>query len=283
MTIADFMVEHEAVLRLSGFAALLLVLACAERIWPARGDARRAPRQLANLGLVLIDTALLRVAFPLLAVAFAVSVHARGGGLFGALGWSPWLEIAIAVVLFDLAIYWQHRLLHVLPWLWPMHRVHHTDIAFDVTTGVRFHPLEIALSMGVKLALVAALGPHPAAVVLSELLLAAASLFTHTDIALPARLDRALRRVIVTPSMHRIHHSTIPAETNSNYGFNLSLWDRLFGSYRAHSKRPELQMPIGLSQWRDPSRLGLAALLLQPFRPAPRVAAGDENEDDLRA
>ncbi len=283
MSITDFMVEHEAELRLSAFAALLLLLACAERAWPARGDARPAGRQFANLGLVLIDTALLRIAFPVLAVAFAVAVHTRGGGLFGALGWAPWIEIVIAVLLFDLAIYWQHRLLHVLPWLWPMHRVHHSDVAFDVTTGVRFHPLEIALSMGVKLALVAALGPHPAAVVLSELLLAAASLFTHTDIALPARLDRALRRVIVTPSMHRIHHSTIPAETNSNYGFNLSLWDRLFGSYRARSKRPQLQMPIGLSQWRDPSRLGLAALLLQPFRRAPRVAAGDQYEDDLHA
>jgi len=283
MSITAFLVEHEAALRLSAFAALLLLLASAERLWPARGDARRAPRQLANLGLMLIDTGLLRVAFPVLAVAFAVAVHARGGGLFGALDWPAWLEIAIAVALFDLVIYWQHRLLHVLPWLWPMHRVHHSDVAFDVSTGVRFHPLEIALSMGIKLALVAALGPDPAAVVISELLLAAASLFTHTDIALPARLDRALRRVIVTPSMHRIHHSTIPAETNSNYGFNLSLWDRLFGSYRARSKRPELQMPIGLSEWRDPSQLGFAALLLQPFRQPPRVVAADEYEDDPNA
>ena len=256
------------------------MLALAERAWPARDDARPARRQLSNLGLVLIDTALLRVAFPLLAVVLAMQVQARGGGLFGALDWPLWLEIGVVVVLFDLAIYWQHRLMHVVPLLWPLHRVHHTDTAFDVTTGIRFHPLEIALSMGIKLGLVLVLGPHPVAVIVSEVLLSATSLFTHADFALPARVDRALRKLVVTPSMHRIHHSVLRHETDSNYGFNLSLWDRLFRSYRAQPERPEREMPIGLIQWRDPASLSLVALLLQPFRRLPTAAADSENMRD---
>ncbi|MDQ3270099.1 MAG: sterol desaturase family protein [Pseudomonadota bacterium] len=235
---------------------------------------------MSNLGLVLIDTALLRVAFPLLAVVLAMQVHTRGGGLFGALDWPQWLEIGAVVVLFDLAIYWQHRMMHMVPLLWPMHRVHHSDTAFDVTTGIRFHPLEIALSMGIKLGLVLVLGPHPVAVVLSEVLLSAASLFTHADVALPARVDRALRKLIVTPSMHRIHHSVIREETDSNFGFNLSLWDRLFRSYRQQPVRPERSMPIGLMQWRDPSSLGLAQLLMQPFRRAPAPDPDPRNNTD---
>ena len=280
MSILDSILQHEADLRLGVFAGLLLALALAERAWPARGDARPARRQASNLALVLIDTGLLRVAFPVLAAALAMQVHARGGGLFGALDWPLWLEIGVAVVLFDLAIYWQHRLMHLVPLLWPLHRVHHSDTGFDVTTGIRFHPLEIALSMGIKLGLVLVLGPHAAAVILSEVLLSAASLFTHADFALPARVDRALRKVIVTPSMHRIHHSVLQRETDSNYGFNLSLWDRLFGSYRALPERPEREMPIGLEQWRDPAALGLGALLLQPFRRPPVVARRGEEPTD---
>ncbi|MGY0797519.1 sterol desaturase family protein [Lysobacter sp. A286] len=270
MSYLDAIVGHEAALRLGGFVLVLLTLAVAERVWPARGDAAPAPRQWSNLGLVVLDTALVRLAFPLLAVVLATRVHARGGGLFGLLDWAPWLEISLAVLLLDAAIYWQHRLLHVIPLLWPLHRVHHSDIAFDVTTGVRFHPLEIGLSMAIKLGLVVALGMHPAAVVIFEVLLSAASLFTHADFAFPPRLDRSLRVVIVTPSMHRIHHSVRREETDSNYGFNLSLWDRLFGSYCVRAAEPERSMPIGLSQWRDPAELGLGALLLQPFRRAPR-------------
>ena len=279
MNMTSLILEREAMLRLGTFAAVLMVLAIAERAWPARNDARPARRQLSNLGLVAIDTVILRVAFPLLAFVLAIEVHARGGGLFGALALPEWFEIVLAVLLFDLAIYWQHRLLHVIPLLWPLHRVHHSDTAFDVTTGVRFHPLEIMLSMGIKLALVLALGPHPVAVILSEILLSAASLFTHADFALPARVDRVLRKVIVTPSMHRIHHSVLRRETDSNYGFNLSLWDRLFRSYRAQPARPEREMPIGQPQWRDPGALGLWALLLQPFR---RVEAKRASQDEKK-
>ena len=273
MNSLDAIVGNEATLRLGGFALVLVLLAAAERLWPARTDARPARRQVANLALVVIDTALLRLAFPLLAVAFALSVHAREGGLFGALDWPTWLEVLLALLVFDAAIYWQHRALHVIPVLWRLHRVHHSDIAFDVTTGVRFHPLEIALSMMIKLGLVIVLGPHPAAVVLFEVLLSAASLFTHADFAFPARVERVLRAAVVTPSMHRIHHSVRRDETDSNYGFLLSAWDRVFGSYRARSVEPEGSMPIGLPQWRDPSTLSLGALLLQPFRHASHTSA----------
>lgn len=269
MTFLDDVVSNEAGLRLGGFALLLLLLALAERLWPARNDARPAPRQLSNLALVAIDTALLRLAFPLLAVALAMQVNARDGGWFGAIAWPIWLEVAVAVLIFDMAIYWQHRLLHLIPPLWRLHRVHHSDIAFDVTTGVRFHPFEVGLSMLIKLGMVASLGPHPAAVVIFELLLSSASLFTHADFAFPPRIERVLRVVLVTPSMHRTHHSMRREETDSNYGFLLSCWDRMFGSYRARSAEPECSMPIGLPPWRDVGTLGLIALLMQPFRPAP--------------
>jgi sterol desaturase/sphingolipid hydroxylase (fatty acid hydroxylase superfamily) len=262
----------EAGLRLGAFLGLLLLLYAAQWRWPARGDGRPARRQLVNFGLVAVDTAVLRLAFPVLAVAWAAASH--GGGLFGLLDWPDWASIPLAVLLLDLAIYWQHRLMHAWPLLWRLHRVHHCDTAFDVTTGVRFHPLEIALSMGIKLGLISLLGPHPAAVLAFELLLSLGSLFTHTDIALPRSLDLRLRWLFVTPSMHRIHHSTRRVETDSNYGFHLSVWDRLFGSYTVDPAEDERRMPIGLEDWREPREQGLVSLLLNPFqRPAPRPQA----------
>lgn len=275
MNSTGWLMEHEAALRLGSFVAVLAVLAIAERIWPARGDARPARRQLANLGLMAINTALLRLVFPVLAVAVALSVHSRQGGLFGLLGLPAWVEILVTVVVMDAAIYWQHRLLHVIPVLWRMHRVHHTDLGFDVTLGVRFHPLEMAFSMVVKLGLVLLLGAPAVGVILFEILLAAASLFTHADFAFPPRVERWLRAVVVTPSMHRTHHSVLREETDSNYGFLLSAWDRLFASYRRRPVRPEREMPIGLLAWRAPGALGLPALLLQPFRREPAVDPPD--------
>lgn len=270
---AQFLVEHETALRLGSFALVLAALAIAERAWPARGDARPARRQLANLALMTINAGMLRLAFPLLAVTLALAVNARGGGLFGRLDLPAWLEVLAAVLVFDAAIYWQHRLLHLVPPLWRLHRVHHTDLAFDVTLGVRFHPLEIALSMAIKLGLVAVLGPPAAAVVIFEVLLAAASLFTHADFAFPARWERLIRTVLVTPSMHRVHHSVLRAETDSNFGFLLSLWDRLFDSYRERPSRPEREMPMGQARWRTPGSLTLGALLWQPFRREPPMPA----------
>ncbi|MDT8437808.1 MAG: sterol desaturase family protein [Wenzhouxiangellaceae bacterium] len=263
-------VALEGVLRPAAFVAVLVLLLVLQTRFAVRGDGWPARRQAINLALVLIDTALLRLAFPLLAVALAVDVHAAGGGLFGRFAAPAWIEIMVAVLLLDLAIYWQHRLMHTLPWLWRLHRVHHCDPGFDVTTALRFHPLEIALSMAIKLALVLLLGPHPAAVLAFELLLSLGALWTHADLALPARLDRALRYVLVTPSMHRIHHSTWRPETDSNYGFHLSLWDRMFASYRALPRRPESVMPIGLDAFSAPREQRLGALLLNPFRSSER-------------
>lgn len=265
--------QHEALIRLGAFLGLMLALFAAQWRWPARGDGRPARRQLVNLGMVAISALVLRVGFPVLAVAWAASLH--GTGLFGWLEWPAWLAIPVAVLLLDLAIYWQHRLMHAWPLLWRLHRVHHCDTAFDVTTGVRFHPLEIALSMGIKLGLITVLGPHPAAVLIFEVLLSLGSLFTHTDIAFPRALDRRLRWVFVTPSMHRVHHSTRRAETDSNYGFHLSAWDRLFGSYTAEPVEDERRMPIGLEDWREPRDQRLVTLLLNPFRaPGPRNRPG---------
>jgi sterol desaturase/sphingolipid hydroxylase (fatty acid hydroxylase superfamily) len=272
MSIATFLVAHEGALRLGAFASVLLLLAALQWRWPKRGDGQRSRRQLTNLALAVIDSLMLRLLFPVLAVGLAIVVDARDGGLFGVLEWPGWLEFVLAVLLLDVAIYWQHRLHHMIPWLWRLHRVHHSDVSFDVTTGVRFHPFEIALSMGVKLGLVWLLGPPPAAVVVFELLLSLGSLITHTDSALPVRIDRPVRWLLVTPSMHRVHHSVRRNETDSNFGFHLSLWDRLFGTYRAEPVQPEASMPIGLEVFREDADQGLIALLLQPLRKSPSAA-----------
>jgi sterol desaturase/sphingolipid hydroxylase (fatty acid hydroxylase superfamily) len=274
------LVTHEAWVRAAAFAAVLATCLLVERRWPVRGDARPARRQAVNLALVVTNTAVLRLAFPLLAVALALRVEARDGGLLGAVAWPRAVEIVAGVLALDLAIYWQHRLMHRIPLLWPLHRVHHSDLAIDATTGVRFHPLEIVLSMGIKLGVVALLGPPAVAVVLFEVLLSAGSLVTHTDVALPARAEPVVRALLVTPSMHRIHHSLRRDETDSNYGFTTSLWDRLFQSHRARPLDDEATMPIGLDGVRDPSALGWWALLLQPGRRLP--ARGDSCDKGRR-
>jgi len=259
--------QHEAAIRLGSFlgvAGLLLVL---QWRFAVRGDGTLARRQAVNLAFGVIDTLVLRFAFPILAVAWAAEVHGRG--LFGALGLHPVLEFLLAILALDLVIYWQHRLMHRIPLLWRMHRVHHADRAFDVTTAVRFHPLEIALSMGLKLGVITLLGPSALAVLTFELMLSLGSLWTHTDIALPKPIDRAARWLIVTPSMHRIHHSPDPTETDTNYGFHLSIWDRLFRSYRTEPKHPEHEMPIGLDEYMEDREQGLTALLINPFRNPP--------------
>jgi sterol desaturase/sphingolipid hydroxylase (fatty acid hydroxylase superfamily) len=270
------LLHHEPTIRGAGFVTLLVALALAERLRPCRGDARPAWRQVVNLALVAVDTMLMRAVFPVLGVGLAARLSADEAGLFAVVDWPEPFEVAAAMLALDLVIYWQHRLLHRVPLLWRAHRVHHSDLAFDVTLGVRFHPFEIALSQAIKLAAIAVLGAAPLAVLLFEILLQGGSLFTHADLALPGRLDHALRCWIVTPSMHRVHHSVAPDETDSNFGFNLVWWDRLFGTYRAAPRRPEATMPIGLDEFRDPAAQGLVALLLQPLastpiRPAPEL------------
>ena len=261
-----WLVTHEAVVRGAAFVLVLAALGVWQRRAPCRGDGRWSSRQLVNLAMVVVDTLLVRLVFPVLTVGFAVAVAARGIGLLNATVWPAAVEIVLAMLALDLVIYWQHRLLHRVPILWRAHRVHHSDVAFDVTLGVRFHPFEIVLSQLVKLAAVAVLGAAPIAVLLFEVVLQAGSLFTHTDVVLPASAEAALRRWIVTPSVHRVHHSIERDETDSNFGFNLIWWDRLFGTYRADPRRPEDAMPIGIPEFRDPAQQRLLPLLVQPFR-----------------
>lgn len=258
------MIEHEAILRLSAFAGCLLILAMAELRWPRRA-VLRAGRWLNNFLIVGLNTALLRLAMPVVLVAWAVALEQKGWGLLNWFDWPPFVEIILAVIILDMAIYWQHRLFHQIPLLWRMHRMHHSDLDFDVTTAVRFHPAEILLSMLIKFALVTLLGAAALAVLLFEIILSSASLFEHSNLCLPANSDRRLRWLIVTPDMHRIHHSVRPQEHNSNYGFSFSLWDRLFRSYTAAPLDGQLGMRIGLSRFRQAREQRFDQLLLQPL------------------
>ena len=258
--------DDGSLLRLGIFAAILLGLGAAETLYPRRERTlpRRA-RWFTNTALIAIDTALLRLLLPVLALGMAALAEQRGWGLFNAIAWPDWLEFALSVVLLDMAIYWQHVATHRVPILWRLHKVHHVDRDLDVTSGFRFHPLEIIGSMIWKLALVAALGAPVAAVFVFELLLNAGSMFSHANIRLPLRLDKVLRLVLVTPDMHRIHHSVIRCETDSNFGFSTSLWDRLFGTYREEPERGHRGMTIGLESFQDERPQSLWQSLLIPF------------------
>ena len=226
-------VAHKSALRLAalpGFAAMALWELLAPRRRQSFGRGKRWP---SNLGIVVLDTLLVRLVFPTAPSAWHCSPRRMAGACSTRSNAPAWLAIIASVILLDLAIYLQHVLFHAVPVLWRLHRMHHADLDFDVTTGVRFHPIEILLSMGIKLGVVAALGAPAVAVLIFEVLLNATSMFNHGNVRLPARLDRVLRWIVVTPDMHRVHHSVVPRETNSNFGFNLPWWDRLFGTYRA--------------------------------------------------
>jgi sterol desaturase/sphingolipid hydroxylase (fatty acid hydroxylase superfamily) len=225
-------------------------------------------RWFANLSLVAIDTAVVRFLMPILPVGMAVVAQERGWGVLNAVVLPPWLELALAVVALDGVIYLQHVLLHFLPLLWRLHRMHHSDLDLDVTTGNRFHPLEILVSAGIKLAAVALIGPAVAAVVVFEVLLNATAQFNHGNIRIPAAVERWLRLLVVTPDMHRVHHSVNPRETNSNFGFNFPWWDRWFGTYVDQPERGHEGMRIGLEQFRDDGEQRLDRMLTQPFRGA---------------
>ncbi len=253
-------------LRLMVFAGLFVTLALAEHRWPRRPRRiERLHRWPVNLGIVLLDTLALRIVLPLAPAAFAVFIHEQGWGLFHGIGFSGPGEVLISLLLLDLLIYWQHRLFHHIPLLWRLHRMHHTDLDLDVTSGTRFHPLEILLSMAIKLSAVALLGISPLALLLFEIILNAAALFNHANLALPQAVDRWVRLVLVTPDMHRVHHSIHPQETNSNFGFNQPWWDRLLGTYQAQPRDGHGAMVLGLKQWQQ--QMGLLALLRLPFLP----------------
>lgn len=262
----DVLTSQPEAIRTAVFLAIFAVMAGWEGIAPLRRfPLSKRIRWSNNLALLLTGNLLLKLLVPVTATRFAALAEARGWGLLGQVNWPGWLELALAFTMLDLAIYAQHRLFHVVPLLWRVHRVHHADTAFDVTTALRFHPLEIALSMAVKLAMIALIGASAEAVLLFEIVLNGAAMFNHGNVTLPPWLERGLRRVIVTPDMHRIHHSTLMDEANSNYGFNLSCWDRLFASYTAAPSRPQDSMPIGLDQFRNPREAWIDRLLLQPF------------------
>ncbi|HEX9321692.1 MAG TPA: sterol desaturase family protein [Xanthobacteraceae bacterium] len=261
------MLPYEIPIRLAAFAGVLVLMAAWELLAPRRHQAAERPlRWSSNLGIVVLDTVLVRILVPATGVGIAFLAEARGWGLFHAFAAPAWLAVIVSVIALDLAIYLQHVLFHAVPALWRLHRMHHADLAFDVTTGVRFHPIEILLSMLIKLAVVAALGAPALAVVLFEVVLNATSMFNHGNVRIPERLDRMLRWIVVTPDMHRVHHSVEAHETNSNFGFNLPWWDRMFGTYRSQPAAGHDAMRIGIEQFRDRSELRLDRMLLQPFR-----------------
>lgn len=263
---SDAILSAEPAIRLSVFLCVLLVMAAWEVAAPRRRrEIPRVVRWSNNLALVAIDTVILRLAFPVLAVGLAVMAAEGGWGLFNVIDAPGWIALPVSIIVLDFAIYLQHVLFHAVPALWRLHRMHHADLEFDTTTGLRFHPVEILLSMGLKLAVVAALGPPAVAVLAFEVILNASSLFNHANVELPRRLDRALRLLLVTPDMHRVHHSIIPAETNSNFGFNLSWWDRLLGTYRARPRDGHEGMTIGIEQFRTRRDLWLDRMMVQPL------------------
>lgn len=263
---SETFVAYEPLIRLAAFASILALMALWELLTPRRrqvvGRMRRWP---SNLGIVALNTLVVRLVFPIVAVGMAGLAEARGWGLLQVIEAPAWFVVVVSVLLLDLAIYLQHVLFHAVPVLWRLHRMHHADLEFDVTTGVRFHPVEVLLSMAIKLGVVAALGTPAVAVLIFEVLLNGTSMFNHGNVRLPERLDRVLRWIVVTPEMHRVHHSVVPQETNSNFGFNLPWWDRLFGTYRPQPAAGHEGMTIGIEQFRDPRELRLDRMLIQPF------------------
>ena len=263
---SDFILTYEDSLRLGIFISILLLMMSAEALFPRKDRVLgRAHRWTSNLLLIVIDGVFVRLLFPIVAVGVAVIAAEKHWGLFNMLGLPIWLEFALAVIILDMMIYWQHVASHHIPFLWAMHKVHHADRDIDVTTGSRFHPIEIGLSMLYKMALVVILGAPILAVIIFEIILNGCAMFNHSNVKLPLGFDRVLRRFIVTPDMHRVHHSTIAAETNSNYGFSLSLWDRVFGSYTAQPSNGHDGMVIGLDEYQHAGPASLTWSLLLPL------------------
>lgn len=264
---SEFVLSYEPVIRLAAFASVFSVMALWEVLAPRRSqDIGRTARWPSNLGVVVLDTVLVRILFPTTAVGLALLTETKGFGLFNVWPVASWIAIVVSVLILDLVIYLQHVLFHAVPALWRLHRMHHADLEFDLTTGARFHPIEILLSMLIKLTVIGALGAPAVAVLIFEVLLNATAMFNHSNVRLPAPVDRVLRLFVVTPDMHRVHHSVIVRETNSNFGFNLPWWDRLFGTYRAQPEAGHEGMSIGVKEIRDPGEQRLDRMLTQPFR-----------------
>lgn len=264
---SDILLANEANVRLGFFCTVFGVMAIWELLSPRRRqEIPRIFRWSNNLALVVMDTIIVRVTFPILAVGAAVLVEDRAFGLFHLVNIPSVVAFILSMLLLDLIIYFQHRIFHHIPWFWRLHRMHHADLEFDVTTGIRFHPLEIVLSMAIKLSAIAILGLPALAVLLFEIVLNATSLFNHSNLRLPAPVDRALRLFLVTPDMHRVHHSIRVRETNSNFGFNFPWWDKIFGTYQDQPVDGHEKMIIGLTLFREAECLRIDKMLLQPFK-----------------
>ncbi len=263
----ELLIKYEAPLRFGLFASVFAAMAVWEIVAPRRAlSLPKTKRWLANVGILIINSVLIRAVAPAAAVGLALLAEQRGIGLLHSVDWPLPLEITLAVIALDLAIYFQHVTFHAVPLLWRLHRVHHADLDFDVTTGTRFHPIEMLLSMAIKAAAIFVIGAPAVAVLIFEIVLNLTSMFNHSNIRIPEPMDTFLRIFLVTPDMHRVHHSIERAETNSNFGFNLPWWDRLFGTYRPEPAAGHERMAIGVQQFRTPRDLRLDRILLQPFR-----------------
>jgi sterol desaturase/sphingolipid hydroxylase (fatty acid hydroxylase superfamily) len=263
---SELITGHEATVRLAFFLGILLLIAVFEILAPRRPlTTSKRSRWFGNLGVVVISAVLLRIVFPITAVQLAIRAGQSGWGLLNVMHLPYWLVVVLSIVILDFIIYLQHVMFHAVPTLWRLHMVHHADLDYDLTTGIRFHPIEILISMVIKFSAIMLLGTPALAVVLFEIILNGLAMFNHGNFFIPLGLDRVLRWFVVTPDMHRVHHSVFPSETNSNYGFNLSWWDRIMGTYRAQPRLGHQGMTIGLNQFRDPSRLTLAWMLILPF------------------
>lgn len=263
----DWILVNELPIRLSFFFSIFAVVALWEILSPRRKlTVSKGVRWANNLSLIFLNTLVLRLLFPAAAVGMASLAHQRGWGVLNyyELPFSP--AVVIAVITMDFVIYLQHVMVHSLPVLWRLHRVHHADLDYDVTTGARFHTIEIILSMLIKIATITVLGPPVVAVVIFEVLLNATAMFNHGNIYIPARIDRLLRLLVVTPDMHRVHHSVYAPLANSNFGFNLPWWDRLFGTYVAQPPEEHTEMVLGVENFRDPKQVDtLPGMLMLPF------------------
>ena len=261
-----WIIENETAIRLSFFFGIFLLVALWEVLTPRRPLNYSKPvRWYSNIGLVFINSIVMRYLFPNIASGLAILASQRGWGLFNNYNIPYTFVIIISLLLQDGAIYIQHAMFHYLPLLWRFHRMHHTDTDLDVTSGARFHPVEIIISMCIKLSVIAVLGPPVEAVIIFEVLLNLTAMFNHGNIYIPPKIDQMLRCFVVTPDMHRVHHSISSKETNSNFGFNFPWWDAMFGTYCAQPEKDHKEMIIGLNQFRDPKELHLHKLLIQPF------------------
>ena len=264
---SNLLVEHELWARLGSFVAVLTIMAIWEVITPRRALTQpKADRWVGNLGIVVLNTAVLRVIFPTAAAGAAAFAQAQGWGVLNLVSWPSWVEFLLALLVLDFVINLRHVMFHAIPMFWRLHRMHHADLDFDVTTGNRFHPIEIVLSMVIKFGIVLALGPAVMAVIVFEIVLNASAMFNHSNVHIPTALDRWLRLVIVTPDMHRVHHSIRCNETNSNFGFNLPWWDRLLGTYLPQPRDGHTGMTVGIDRFRDAAwSSSLPAMLRIPF------------------